>query len=141
MTIADIVRRGFGVGGSIAAIVMRGFTSSQSLAPVITTTVLPGGAVNVGYTYTLQATGDVTITWAVTVGALPTGLSLSVGGVLSGTPTLEESQTFTVEATNGSGSDTQELTLAVGVASSGGGASRDGRRSQGRGLLRIGGRG
>ena len=137
--IRDIVRRGF--VGSIAAVVMRGFTSLQSFAPTITTTSLPNAGQNVGYLYTLQATGDVTITWAVTVGALPTGISLSAAGVLSGTPTTVESQTFTVTATNASGNDTQELTLAVAVVASGGGEARDGRRAQGRGLLRLGGRG
>ena len=120
---------------------MRGFTSLQSTAPTVTTTSLPNAGQDVAYTFTLQATGDVTITWAVTVGALPTGITMSVGGVLSGTPTAVESQTFTVEATNASGSDTQELTLAVAVVASGGGEARDGRRSAGRGLLRLGGRG
>lgn len=139
MTIADIIRRGF--VGSIGAIVMRGFTSLQSTSPTVTTTALAGGAVGVAYTATLQATGDVTITWDITVGALPAGLSLSSAGVISGTPSGEESQTFTVRATNDSGNDTQELTLAIGTVATGGGEARDGRRSQGRGLLRLGGRG
>jgi hypothetical protein len=133
--IRDVVRRGF--VGSIAAIVMRGYTSLQAAAPTVTTTTLPGAGQNVAYLYTLSATGDVTITWAVTVGALPTGLSLSAEGVISGTPTTVESQTFTVEATNGSGSDTQELTLAVAAVSSGGGLARSGTSPTGRGLLRL----
>ena len=137
--IRDIVRRGF--VGSIAAIVMRGFTSLQSFAPTITTTAIPGAGQNVAYLYTLTATGDVTITWDITIGALPTGLSLSTAGVISGTPTTVESQTFTVRATNDSGNDTLELTLAVSVVASGGGEARDGRRSTARGLLRLGGRG
>lgn len=139
MSIRSIVRRGF--VDTIAAIVMRGYHSLQSFPPVITTTSLPGGAVGVGYLYTLQVTGDVTITWDITVGALPSGLSLSAEGVISGTPTLEESQSFTVRATNASGNDTQALTIAVGLAASGGGASRDARRGSSRGLLRLGGRG
>ena len=93
------------------------------------------------YSFTLQATGDVPITWAVTVGALPTGISLSAAGVLSGTPSGVESQTFTVEATNTQGSDTQALTLAIGTVSTGGTAARDGRATVGRGLLRLVGRG
>jgi hypothetical protein len=133
--IRDIVRRGF--VGSIPAIVMRGYTSLQSTAPTVTTTSLPGAGQNVAYTYTLEATGDVTITWEVTVGALPTGITLSEAGVLSGTPTVVESQTFTVTATNASGSDDQELTLAVAAVSSGGGLARSGGSPTGRGLLRL----
>ena len=139
MSIRDIVRDGF--VGSIASVVLRGFTSITSTAPTVTTTVLPAGANGVGYLFTLQATGDVTITWDITVGALPSGLALSAEGVISGTPTQVESQNFTVRATNSSGNDTQALTLAIGTASTGGGQARDGRRNQGRGLLRIGGRG
>jgi uncharacterized repeat protein (TIGR01451 family) len=133
--IRDIVRRGF--VGSIAAIVTRGYGSIQATAPTITTTSLPGAGQNVAYTTTLEATGDVTITWAVTVGALPTGLTLSAAGVISGTPTTVESQTFTVTATNDSGSDTQEYTLAVAAVSSGGGLARSGTAPTGRGLLRL----
>ncbi len=139
MSIASVVRRGF--VDTVASVVMRGFRSLTSTAPTITTTVLPGAGQNVGYLYTLEATGDVTITWDITVGALPTGLSLSAEGVISGTPTTVESQNFTVRATNASGNDTQALTLAVSVVASGGGEARDGRRSTSRGLLRLGGRG
>jgi uncharacterized repeat protein (TIGR01451 family) len=133
--IRDIVRRGF--VGSIAAIVTRGYGSIQATAPTITTTSLPGAGQNVAYTTTLEATGAVPITWAVTVGALPTGLTLSAAGILSGTPTTVESQTFTVTATNDSGSDTQEYTLAVAAVSSGGGLARSGTAPTGRGLLRL----
>ena len=139
MAIASVVRRGF--VDTVASVVMRGFRSLTSTAPTVTTTVLPGAGQNVGYLYTLEATGDVTITWDITVGALPTGLSLSAEGVISGTPTTVESQNFTVRATNASGNDTQALTLAVSVVASGGGEARDGRRGASRGLLRLGGRG
>ena len=139
MSIASVVRRGF--VDTVASVVMRGLRSLTSTAPTITTTVLPGAGQNVGYLYTLEATGDVTITWDITVGALPTGLSLSAEGVISGTPTTVESQNFTVRATNASGNDTQALTLAVAAVATGDGAARDGRRSTSRGLLRLGGRG
>ena len=109
--------------------------------PVIGTASLPGGAVGVAYYQVLSATGDVPITWSVTVGVLPDGLSLSAAGVLSGTPTTEESQTFTVRALNAEGNDTQEYTVAIGTVSTGGGQARDGRRSVARGMLRLVGRG
>jgi hypothetical protein len=134
--IRDIVRRGF--VGSIAAIVTKGYGSIQGTAPTVTTTTLPGAGQNVAYTTTLAATGDVTITWDITVGALPTGLSLDgATGIISGTPTTVESQNFTVRATNSSGNDTQALTLAVAAVSSGGGLARSGTSPTGRGMLRL----
>lgn len=55
---------------------------------VITTGALNDGVVNVPYSQTLTATGaNGTLTWSVTSGSLPAGLSLSAGGVISGTPT------------------------------------------------------
>lgn len=107
--------------------------------PVITTGAPPGGAQNVGYAFTFRASGDAPITWDLSLGALPTGLSLSAGGVLSGTPTGVESQTFTVRATNTQGTDTEEYTLAIGTAATGGEAGSR-ARSPGRGLLRLVGR-
>jgi hypothetical protein len=139
MPIANVVRRGY--AATIASVVMRGYISLNAVAPTVTTTTLPAGAVGVAYSFTLQATGDVTITWDITVGVLPAGLSLSAAGVISGTPTTEESQAFTVRATNASGNDTQALTLAIGIASLGGGQARDGRRAVSRGMLRLVGRG
>ncbi len=64
--------------------------------------------------------GDVT-TWAIDSGALPTGLSLDAGtGEVSGTPTVIESQTVVISATNDGGVDTASLTINV-VESLGGG--------------------
>ena len=45
---------------------------------VVTTTSLPNAAPTVAYTQTLMATGgDGSYTWSLTVGSLPTGLSLN----------------------------------------------------------------
>ena len=118
-----------------------GFWEQAGNVPVILTTAISGGSVGVEYSFTLQATGDAPITWAVTIGVLPVGVALSAAGVFSGVPTGVESQTLTVEATNTQGSDTQELTLAIGTVSTGGTAARDGRATVGRGLLRLVGRG
>lgn len=81
--------------------------------PTITTTWLPSGRIGFAYAATLSASGTTPITWAVTVGSLPTGVSLGTDGVFSGTPTTAEAQTFTVTATNSEGTDTQELTLTI----------------------------
>ena len=81
----------------------------------ITTMSLANGAPGVGYSDTLMATGgDGNYMWAVTSGALPTGLGLdATTGVISGSPTGTTS-TFTVEVTSGDAqTDTQELTIVV----------------------------
>jgi large repetitive protein len=56
---------------------------------------------------------DVQATWSLQSGALPSGITLSTSGVLSGTPTSEGSYQFVVKAAYGSPSDTETYTLAV----------------------------
>lgn len=70
-------------------------------APQITSGLLPDGTENEAYSQELAATGATPITWSVTAGTLPTGLTLSNAGLISGTPTAEGTSTFTVKATNG----------------------------------------
>lgn len=69
---------------------------------MITTPSLPSGTVGVSYTpTTLTATGGETLyTWSKTSGNLPTGLSLSSTGVLSGTPSKADTFSFTVTVTD-----------------------------------------
>ena len=65
----------------------------------ISTTSLTAGSVGMPYSASLTATGGVPpYTWTITSGVLPAGLSLSTSGVISGTPTTQETQTFTVQA-------------------------------------------
>ncbi len=61
----------------------------QSGAPLsITTSSLPNGQVNHPYTATLSATGGTApLSWAISSGALPAGLTLASSGAISGTPT------------------------------------------------------
>ena len=72
----------------------------------VTTSPLAGFATDSAYSDTLEAT-DVdggAITYAVTTGSLPTGLSLNAStGVISGTPTGTSAETFTVTATDAGG--------------------------------------
>ena len=89
-------------------------TGTVKYAPTITTESLPGGTVGEPYTETiLAATGDASITWSVSNGSLPAGLSLSKDGKITGTPTTEGTSTFTVTATNNIGSDSREFTLKI----------------------------
>lgn len=55
---------------------------AASVPPEIITTALPDGTVGTPYSATLSATGDETITWAVSAGVLPDGLSLSAEGTV-----------------------------------------------------------
>jgi len=72
----------------------------------VTTSPLAGFLTDSAYSETLEAT-DVdggAITYAVTTGSVPTGLSLnSATGVISGTPTGTSDETFTVTATDAGG--------------------------------------
>ena len=80
----------------------------------VTTSTLRAAVQGVPYADTLRATGGTgSYTWALTAGSLPAGLALSAGGVISGTPTAQGSSTFTVQATSGTRTDTQDLTLTV----------------------------
>ena len=90
-------------------------TGTVKYAPTITTESLPNGTVGTAYSQTLAADGSDTITWSVTSGSLPTGLSLSEDGKITGTPTTAGTSTFTVTATNAYGSDSGEFTLTIGV--------------------------
>jgi M6 family metalloprotease-like protein len=75
----------------------------------------PEARVSVAYSHTLTATGGPGgYTWAVQSGSLPGGLSLSVAGEVSGTPTTAGTSVATVRVT--SGSLTADAGLTIGVA-------------------------
>lgn len=89
-----------------------------ALAPA----TVPGGTRTVAYSAALTASGGTApYAYAVTAGALPGGLVLSTGGVLSGTPTATGSFNFSATATDsstGTGpySATRAYTLVVAEA-------------------------
>ena len=96
-------------------------TTSKSLSLVValplavTTASVPAATQGTAYSTTLAATGGSgTRTWSVVSGSLPSGITLSTGGVLGGTATVSGSFTFTarVSDTGGRTAD-QSLTLAV----------------------------
>jgi hypothetical protein len=86
--------------------------------PSITTTSLPGGTQGSAYSQTLAATsGNAPLTWSVSAGSLPSGLSLSSGGVISGTPSGSGTSNFTVQVSDAdSDTDTQALSIAIAPA-------------------------
>lgn len=70
----------------------------------ITTTTLPDYTVGAAYSFQLEATGgNGTYVWIIADGALPYGLTVSSGGLISGTPTAESvdnTLTFSVHDTS-----------------------------------------
>ena len=95
------------------------FTLTVNPAPqtlVVTTTSLPSDRKGVSYPpTTLQAANGTTpYSWLVISGALPPGLGLSSGGLISGTPTKIGNFTFTVQVTDASG-HTATATLSIKI--------------------------
>ena len=85
-------------------------------APNIATGSLPNGTVGVAFSQTLSVTGGTSpYTWTITSGSLPTGLSISSSGVLSGTPTAAGSPTsVTFKVTDLTGATaTKSLSITI----------------------------
>jgi hypothetical protein len=84
----------------------------------ITTTSLPAAIAGVAYSDSLSASGGTApFQWSVASGSLPPGITLSSGGVLSGTPSSAGSFPFTVALKDADGAtDMQALTLTVAAA-------------------------
>jgi large repetitive protein len=80
---------------------------------ISTTSPLPAGALGESYSDTLVATGGSgSYTWAVSVGALPGGLTLNpLTGAISGPPAAAATANFTIQAT-----DTNNATTAKAFA-------------------------
>ena len=69
----------------------------------ITTTSLPGGVQGTAYSASVAATGGISpYTFSITTGSLPSGLTMSSGGAISGTPTGSGTSSFTVQAKDSS---------------------------------------
>ena len=112
----------------LAAQDTRGTTAAQSftitilgLAPSITTTSLPNVEEGSAYNQTLAATaGTPPLSWALASGTLPTGLTLSPTGAITGTAPLvaaNTTSTFTVRVTDSSArTASKELSITVTAA-------------------------
>jgi LPXTG-site transpeptidase (sortase) family protein len=86
------------------------YTGSQAYsltvnAPTISLSpaTLPNGTLTLAYNQTINASGGTALyTFAVTAGTLPTNVTLSTAGLLSGPPTVNGTFNFTITATDSS---------------------------------------
>lgn len=94
--------------------------------PTILTTTIQSASVGTAYSQTLQSSGgDGILTWSISAGSLPTGLSLLPGsGVISGTPGANSAGTYTFTAkitdSDAIGPDSAEQSYTLTVYSAGG---------------------
>jgi hypothetical protein len=92
----------------------RAFTLTAYPLPVITSLVLPEARLGEAYSTSLQSSGGkAPVSWSLPSGALPSGLSLSTAGRISGTP-ADGTSTFTARVTDSTGRfEERTLTLPV----------------------------
>ncbi len=107
---------GYGTGGTFH------YGYGDQVCPIfVTTATLPTGTVGTPYSSQLTATGGTnSYTWTISSGALPNGLTLSTGGLISGTPIVSNVFGFNVTATDGNGQPATR-TLSITISPSGGG--------------------
>jgi hypothetical protein len=94
----------------------RQFTLQIAPAPVaIVSTTLRGGAVSAAYADTLRATGgNGTLSWTVSTGTLPAGLSLQAAtGVIAGLPGAVGTSQFTVQVSSAGQSAAGTFSIAI----------------------------
>ncbi|MDI3321188.1 MBG domain-containing protein [Pinibacter soli] len=85
----------------------------------ISPTTVPSGTVTTAYSQTLTASNGTTpYAFIITSGSLPAGVTLSAGGVLSGTPTAGGTFNFVVKVTDAAAKTaTQSYTLTIAAPS------------------------
>jgi len=96
-------------------------TTAQGARLTLATSSLPAGTQGTAYSQTLTTGGGTSpYSWALVSGSsLPTGLTLSTTGVISGTPTGSGTTSFTVKVTDSSSPlQTAQATLSVTIAAS-----------------------
>jgi len=93
----------------------RPFTIEIGSKLTVTTGPLAPATVGVPYSVKMTADGGGSQTWSIASGTLPAGLTFGADGTLSGTPTADVPApvVFTVKVTDGSRTDTKNLSLDV----------------------------
>lgn len=99
-----------------------GFTVTKTFAisigaslAITSSSPLPAGTGGQPYSQTLSASGGTPpVNWSIASGALPSGLTLTAAGLLSGTPPAASSSAFTVQASDSAGQVvTRQMTLSI----------------------------
>jgi autotransporter-associated beta strand protein len=92
-------------------------TVSNTHAPSIETSALPEGNIGDVYSQTLSATGGTApYAWSLVSGALPPGLTLGSGGVISGTPSVSGTSNFIIGvAGSDNASSTASFSLVITI--------------------------
>src|SRR2546428_5560394 len=92
-------------------------TISVTAAPSITTTSLPADAEGAAYNQTVAASGGAgMLTFSLTTGTLPAGLTMSGAGAISGSPSGPDgTANFTVKVTDSSAGGAQSSTQALSI--------------------------
>ncbi len=89
-------------------------TNTYAAPSITSTSPLAGATVGSAYSQGIGSTGSTPMTWAVTSGSLPGGLSLnSSTGMISGTPSAASDSAFTLQATNAAGTSSRQFSLSV----------------------------
>lgn len=92
-------------------------TITATASPVFTADAPPAAlATGVAFSYQFAASGYPAPVFSVADGDLPTGLELTPGGLLSGTPTVVGEYSFTVRANNSTGTADAAIAISVGTA-------------------------
>jgi hypothetical protein len=103
--------------GPVSATKAMTLTVNSAATLTITTTSLPNGALNAAYNATLQSTGGYgALTWSITSGTLPTGLSLNAStGAITGTPTVGGLSSLTFQVMDSSTPSPQTATATLSL--------------------------
>src|SRR6267142_3354546 len=98
------------------------YTAGTGATLKVTTTSLPNGTQGIAYHQSLTASGGATpYQWALISGALPSGLTLSTNGSITGTPTAVGTSNFTAQVADASApQQTATQPLSITVTGSGG---------------------
>ena len=94
----------------------RALTLTIADAPLTITSAIPLAPASLGkpYGYQLSAAGGRgSYAWSLASGSLPSGLTLSAAGLISGTPTKATTYSFTVRVTSGTTSVTKALSMTI----------------------------
>lgn len=94
----------------------RSMTLRVAGAPIIATSAVPDGSAGNPYSTQLVASGEGEKEFSIASGSIPSGLTLSRVGLLSGIPTAAGMSTFTVHTTSTFGSTDRTFTITVATA-------------------------